>query len=114
MLLNRRSFALSAAAPLFQTAESPSVAPAVPPISTSERESRIEKARRLMAANKIEAVIIEPGSSMWYFTGTRWGRSERTFALVLPARGQLAFVVPAFEEGRAREGIRFTKDVRIW
>ena len=86
----------------------------VAPISDQERESRIEKARRLMVENKIGAIVFEPGTSMMYFTGTRWGRSERTFALVIPARGELAFVVPGFEEGRAREVVRFTKDIRIW
>lgn len=84
------------------------------PISTEERAARIEKARRLMIENKIEALVLEPGSSMSYFTGTRWGRSERTFAMVLPARGEIAYVVPGFEEGRAREVIRFSRDVRVW
>lgn len=108
--MNRRQFATTvAAAPLLQAAPMPAT-----PITDHEREARIEKARRLMAANKIAAIIIEPGSTMLYFTGTRWGRSERTFALVMPARGDLAFVVPAFEEGRAREVVRFTKDIRIW
>lgn len=86
----------------------------IAPISGHEREVRIEKARRLMVENNIAAIILEPGTSMMYFTGTRWGRSERTFALVFPARGELAFVVPGFEEGRAREVIRFTKDIRVW
>ena len=84
------------------------------PITAAEREQRIERARALMVQNKIDAIVIEPGSSMMYYTATRWGRSERTFAMVLPARGEMAFVVPAFEEGRAREVIRFTKDIRIW
>jgi Xaa-Pro dipeptidase len=88
--------------------------PFPPPISDQEREARMEKARRLMVENKIGAIVVEPGTSMIYFTGTRWGRSERTFALVLPAHGDPAFVVPAFEEGRAREVVRFTKDIRIW
>lgn len=86
----------------------------VKPIPPAEREQRIEKARRLMAQNSIDAIVVEPGSSMMYFTGTRWGRSERTFAMVLPVRGDLAFVVPGFEEGRAREVVRFTSDIRVW
>lgn len=86
----------------------------ISPISDSERDSRIDKARRLMTVNKLGAIVIEPGSSMLYFTGTRWGRSERTFAFVLPARGEPAWVVPAFEEGRSREVIRTGKDIRIW
>jgi Xaa-Pro dipeptidase len=51
---------------------------------------------------------------MQYFTGVSWWPSERPFVAVLPARGELAFVCPGFEEARARQLIRFTDDVRIW
>src|SRR6266576_4968059 len=86
----------------------------VVPISMDERRSRIEKARRLMRENKIDAIYLEPGSSMFYFTGMRWGTSERMFALVIPQRGELAWVCPKFEEERARELIKFGNDVRTW
>ncbi|MEO8660878.1 MAG: Xaa-Pro peptidase family protein [Bryobacteraceae bacterium] len=83
-------------------------------ITDAERQTRMEKARRLMRGNKIDAIFLEGASSMFYFTGTRWGGSERTFGVVLPARGELAWVVPAFEEARAREIIRFGSDIRPW
>jgi Xaa-Pro dipeptidase len=86
----------------------------IEPISDEERRGRIEKARRLMVENKIGAIFLEGGSSMFYFTGTRWGSSERTFGVVLPARGEPVWVVPAFEEARAREVIRFGTDIRTW
>ncbi len=86
----------------------------VVPISDDERNARIEKARRLMEENKIDAIVMEGGTSMRYYADTRWGNSERTFALVIPARGELAWVCPAFEEQRAREVIRFGNDVRTW
>lgn len=86
----------------------------VVPITDEERKSRIEHARKLMIDNKIDAVYLEPGSSLYYFTGLHWGNSERMFALVLPARGEPAWVCPAFEEQRARELIRFGTDVRTW
>ncbi|MBM3311392.1 MAG: aminopeptidase P family protein [Candidatus Aminicenantes bacterium] len=84
------------------------------PITDEERLGRIEKARALMAENKLDAVLFESGSSLFYFTGVTWGLSERTFAWVLPARGETAWVVPKFEEERARELIRFGTDVRTW
>jgi Xaa-Pro dipeptidase len=89
-------------------------APAVVPISDAERLARIEKARRLMSENGIDAMLLEGGTSMFYYTGVRWGNSERTFALVIPARGDLAWVTPGFEEMRARELIKFSNDVRVW
>jgi Xaa-Pro dipeptidase len=84
------------------------------PISDDERRARIEKARRLMAENGIGAVILEPGTSMTYFVNVRWGLSERPFLLVIPAKGELAYVSPGFEEQRAREITKFTNDVRVW
>ena len=86
----------------------------VVPISDDERKARISKARRLMGEQKIDAIYIEPGSSMFYFTGMRWSTSERMFALVIPQRGELAWVCPKFEEERARELIKFDSDVRTW
>ncbi len=89
------------------------VAPA-PKITAAERLTRIEKARRLMAENGIDALVLEGGTSMFYYTGVRWGNSERTFAVVLPAKGELAWVTPGFEEARARELIPHPSDVRVW
>jgi Xaa-Pro dipeptidase len=86
----------------------------VVPITDKERLDRIEKARRLMKENGIDAIYLEGGSSMFYFTGVRWGNSERMFAAVLPAQGELIWICPAFEEDRARELIRFGDDVRTW
>src|SRR5687768_5563215 len=83
----------------------------VTPVADAERIARLERARRLMAEQRMSALVLEPGSSMHYFTGVDWGRSERPFVAVLPARGELAFVCPGFEEARARELMRFTKEV---
>jgi Xaa-Pro dipeptidase len=84
------------------------------PISDDERRSRIEKARRLMAENGMGALILEPSTSMSYYVNVRWGLSERPFLLVIPAKGDLAYVSPGFEEQRAREITKFTNDVRVW
>jgi len=86
----------------------------VVPIADEERMARMEKARELMAANKIDAVYIESGTTLFYYTGVRWGASERMFGFVLPAKGDPAFVVPGFEEDRARELIKFANDIRRW
>ncbi|AHG92409.1 peptidase M24 (plasmid) [Gemmatirosa kalamazoonensis] len=83
-------------------------------ITDDERRARIEKARRLMTEHGIDALVLEPGSSLFYFTGVQWGLSERPFVAVLPAKGDLAYVAPGFEEARAREQTRFSNDVRVW
>jgi Xaa-Pro dipeptidase len=86
----------------------------VTPITDDERRARIAKAQRLMSENGIAAIFLEGSTSLAYFTGVRWGNSERTFGAVIPAKGELAWVTPAFEEARARELIRFSNDVRVW
>jgi Xaa-Pro dipeptidase len=86
----------------------------VVPITMEERQSRIDKAQKLMREQHIDAIYIEPGSSMFYYTGMRWGTSERMLAMVLPARGEIAWVCPKFEEERARELIQMGKDIRTW
>jgi Xaa-Pro dipeptidase len=84
------------------------------PIGDDERRARIEKARRLMTEQKIDALVIEAGSSLFYFTSVQWGLSERPFGMVLPARGDIAYISPKFEEARARELTKFSDDVRTW
>src|SRR5690349_21826890 len=87
----------------------------VVPITMDERRSRIDKAQRLMREQHIDAIYIEPGSSMFYYTGMRWGTSERMLAMVIPARGEIAWVCPKFEEERARELVNMGKeDIRTW
>jgi Xaa-Pro dipeptidase len=76
--------------------------------------SRIAKLQEAMKEFGLQALVLEPGSAMLYLTGVRWGRSERTFVLILPAKGDPAFVVPGFEEMRARELIQTAGDIRIW
>jgi Xaa-Pro aminopeptidase len=84
------------------------------PITDDERRARIAKAQGLMVAQGIGAIVIEPGTTMHYYSAVHWNPSERTFAMVIPATGALAWVCPAFEEARARELIRFGDDIRVW
>jgi len=84
------------------------------PISDDERRARIGKARRLMVEHGMGAIVLEPGTSMNYFVNVRWGTSERPFLLVIPLKGELAYVAPGFEEARAREVTKFTNDIRVW
>jgi Xaa-Pro dipeptidase len=81
------------------------------PIGADEYKARQENARRLMKDNKIDAIFVEGGTSLAYFTGLSWWLSERLFAMVLPQKGEPFFVSPKFEEGRAREKLG---DVKIY
>jgi Xaa-Pro dipeptidase len=117
-MATRRSFLLSAG---FSAGLAPAALSAAPagspiaqlknrrgeaqPISTAERRARIERAQQLMARNKISAICLAGGTSLNYFSGARWGNSERLFMMIIPVRGDPFFVCPGFEEERAREQI---------
>jgi Xaa-Pro dipeptidase len=73
------------------------------PFTNAERLARIDRAKVLMAANKIDAIVLTGGTSSVYFADLRLYGSERLWALVIPAKAKPFLVVPAFEEDRARE-----------
>jgi len=75
----------------------------IKPITSEERKQRLEQVRKLMSDNKIDALFMEGGTSLTYFTGASWGRSERLFGMLLPQKGEPVYISPAFEEGRAKE-----------
>jgi Xaa-Pro dipeptidase len=85
-----------------------------PPIGVAERRARIAKLQGLMRQSGFQALLVESGSTLEYFTGIRWHRSERTTAAIIPARGEVLVVTPAFEEPSVRETFEVGDDVRTW
>jgi Xaa-Pro aminopeptidase len=84
-------------------------------VSTATYQQRIDKLRQAMKEFGLQAVVLESGPAMLYLTGVRWGRSERTFAVVLPVKGDPVWVLPGFEEQRGRELIHLgNDDIRVW
>ncbi len=67
------------------------------PISKAEFAERIQQACALMQANNIDAVYLNAGTNLYYFTGTRWGASERMVGALLLATGELHYIAPYFE-----------------
>ncbi len=84
------------------------------PIGVAERAARLARAQALMRASGIGAVLIEPGSSLIYFTGVRWGRSERLTAAIIPVEGEPCIVTPFFEEPSMRQTLAVPAEVRVW
>jgi Xaa-Pro dipeptidase len=83
-------------------------------VSATTYRERIAKLQNAMKEFGLGAVVLEPGPAMVYLTGVRWGKSERTFAVVLPVKGEPVWVLPGFEEMRARELIHLGDDIRVW
>ncbi|HTK82919.1 MAG TPA: Xaa-Pro peptidase family protein [Bacteroidota bacterium] len=77
----------------------------IKPISADERLERVERAKELMAEQHIDALFMEGGTTLGYFTGAGWGRSERLFAMIIPRKGDPQYIAPKFEEARAQEQV---------
>jgi len=76
------------------------------PITTDERGQRMDLARALMKQYNIDAIVITTGASLQYFTGMRWGQSERLFAYVIPQAAGAFVVCPNFERDRIGESLK--------
>lgn len=126
MKLTRRAFATAAAAIPALSATSVlraaapdlaglrSITTGIAPISAAERRARIARAQAAMRAHGIGAVVVEPGSSMVYFTGVEWHRSERLTCAIIPAEGDPCIVTPYFEEPSVRQTLAIPADVWAW
>jgi Xaa-Pro dipeptidase len=123
--LSRRSFlwvtgaaaglpAAAASALAADTAGLTPITAGAQPISAAERIERLAKVQSLLQSQRLAALLVESGSTLEYFTGVVWRRSERTTAAVIPARGATVIVTPAFEEPSVRETLQVPSEVRVW
>lgn len=83
-------------------------------ITAREHAARVAKVQSSMQRRKVAALLVEAGSSLEYFTGIRWRRSERTTAALIPAEGGVIVVTPFFEAPSIRELLKIPADVRTW
>lgn len=86
----------------------------VPPITAAERADRLDRARAALAASGADALLVNAGPSLRYFTGVSWGATERLVALLLPAAGQPIMICPAFELGSLQAELQIVADIRLW
>lgn len=86
----------------------------VVPIGRDERMRRLASAQELMRRNGLSAIVVEAGSSLVYFTGVRWWRSERLTAAVIPVSGEPLIVTPFFERPSVEESLGVPAEVHVW
>ncbi|HEX8788791.1 MAG TPA: Xaa-Pro peptidase family protein [Telluria sp.] len=84
------------------------------PIALDEHMARIRRAQDFMKAHGIDALYLNAGSNLTYFSGTKWSPSERMVGAILPAAGELAYIAPAFEESTIRKFMVVPGDVHCW
>jgi Xaa-Pro dipeptidase len=79
-----------------------------------ERKQRILKAQQHLLKTGIHALVLDAGISLNYFTGIKWWPSERTMVAIIPEKGEVFYICPAFEEDRFREQIKIGTEVYTW
>lgn len=84
------------------------------PISKEERLKRISKAQTLMQNEQIQALVLDAGTSLDYFTGLKWYPSERSMLCMIPQKGPIQYICPAFEEDRFLELDKIGNQVATW
>lgn len=83
-------------------------------IDDGEFIARLAQAQTLLQANGLDAVYLNAGTNLYYFTGTRWSASERLVGALVPASGDPVYIAPAFELGTLQGFLRVPGEVRCW
>ena len=83
-------------------------------IGKGEHLQRIARAQAFMRGHGVAAVYLNAGTSMSYFTGTKWQPSERMVGAILPASGALEYIAPAFEESTVKDFMLVEGAVNCW
>ncbi len=83
-------------------------------ISRDEYRQRIGSAQELMQLQGLDAIYLNAGTNLYYFTGTAWSTSERMVGVVIPATGQPHYIAPAFELGTLRDFISIDGRIHCW
>ena len=90
------------------------LAAAAKPISKEERLGRIERLQVQLRKSGIGAILIEAGSSLDYFSGVQWWRSERVTAALIPDDGEPMVVTPFFEAPSIKETLAIPAQILTW
>ncbi|KZX02192.1 X-Pro dipeptidase [Pseudoalteromonas luteoviolacea] len=86
----------------------------VAPIAEEEFKARMERAQSFMREHNIDALYLNAGTNLKYFTGLSWSASERLVGAILPAQGQVRFIAPFFELGTINEYQIIKGEIHAW
>lgn len=86
----------------------------ITPIQPQEYKSRIQKACELMRVQNAQAMYLNAGTNLLYFTGTHWHTSERMVGAILLANGNLHYIAPHFEKGTILDFMSIHGDIHCW
>jgi len=83
-------------------------------IGLEEYQARIRRAQALMQHENIDAIYLNAGTNLFYFTGTKWHASERMVGAILPAQGELVYIAPFFEQGTIEQFMHVKGVIAPW
>jgi len=84
------------------------------PISEHEFQNRLDKACAALKLKGLDALYINAGTNLYYFTNTQWNPSERLVGALLFADGSLKYIVPEFEIGTFNDFIGIEGEIIPW
>jgi Xaa-Pro dipeptidase len=98
------------------SAHGPTVRPSdrqTPSLGPEVFARRITQLQTDLKTQKVDLLVLEPGTNFQYLAGYNPGRSERLILLMVPAAGAPALVCPSFEVERIKRNSTIG-DVRGW
>ncbi len=84
------------------------------PITRDEHIERIEALQSRMSAAGLDAVYLDAGSNLSYYTGLNWHPSERLVGALIPQSGEMVVIGPAFERGTLEGFMRLKAPLETW
>jgi Xaa-Pro dipeptidase len=86
----------------------------VDPIGLDEYQLRLKKAQQLMREKGIDALYLNAGTNLEYFTGLSWYASERLVGAIVFKDGPVTLVAPAFEKGSLEQAMVVSMATLLW
>lgn len=84
------------------------------PIPVEEHRDRIAALQARMGEAGLDAVYLDAGSNLVYYTGMRWHASERLVGALVPVAGEITYIGPAFEDGTLKDFMRLDAPLATW
>ncbi|MFK4871903.1 M24 family metallopeptidase [Novosphingobium sp. ZW T3_23] len=85
-----------------------------PAIAVAEREARMTRAQELTERLGADALLVNAGASLRYFSGLPWGQTERLVAMLLVPGRKPVMICPHFEIGTLEADLAIAVDIRSW
>lgn len=85
-----------------------------PAVAAAEREARMARAQELTEKLGADALLVNAGASLRYFSGLPWGQTERLVAMLLVPGRKPVMICPHFEIGTLEADLAIPVDIRSW